>query len=309
MKMPTWLDEPETETVDFLGGESAEDYLEDINGEGDEFGSESLNGDSEAAESTSLAVRRARARRARRRALARARAAQAARARGRGMVPARPGAATPAAEVRRTQAAVRTLDLENKVQSDTFGSALSAQSKRISGSEAAVALGTVVNQLRTSFPNLVENKVIAAGLPLTPLLLLRPARRGSGFGAVAGDPRVWASAIVAGLAIAGEFSRRSQEAQDVTITGAPGSLEVGDVGRIQAAALDATGKVIPGKRLTFTAEPAGVVVINERGIVTATGAGKAKVQANLDGLFDVRMIVVSAPASGGSGDSGSGGTG
>ena len=141
-----WPDE-DMETTDLFGyQESAEDY-----GDTESFDEE---GDDDA-EATSAAVRRRRERDQRRAALAlrQERARRAARARTRRPIRGGRPAPTTRAAVRTTQVAVRDLNLQTKVQIDALRSALAAQSKRTSRSEASAVTSALASQLQGSFPS------------------------------------------------------------------------------------------------------------------------------------------------------------
>jgi hypothetical protein len=85
---------------------------------------------------------------------------------------------------------------------------MATQARRISGTETAIAASAVVGPLqtllRTSFPQVASNPVVKAGLPLAPLLFLRPTERKGGLGSVVGDPRLWAAAVVTGIVVLGK---------------------------------------------------------------------------------------------------------
>jgi hypothetical protein len=310
-----WLDDEEA--LDLFGDASAEDYFD---GDAEDVDFESYGDDGEA-----TTVRRdhraAQARRAgrdrdlaRRRALARrllARRAALARARRRGVAPTRPrypatgraqvGPTMAAAEepglegevqdaqVRQTRAAVRELGLETQVQADAVADALAAQARRIDSTGAALGAtavaNTVASQLQTSFPGVARNPFVRAGLPLAPLLLLKPARRESGFQGFIADPRVWAGALVAGLAIAGEINNKVQKPEAVRITRFATHLPM--TGHLQffAEALDAGGAVLRGKQINWREEtPAkGLVRVDRDGLVTGVGVGTTAVVAEADG--------------------------
>lgn len=93
------------------------------------------------------------------------------------------------ADIQRTQAAVRNVDIENKVQADVFGRALKAQQHRIRGNESALAVSKVVDEFKAQFPDIFANPIIDSGLRQVSLFFLRPDKRGSGFESFISDPR------------------------------------------------------------------------------------------------------------------------
>src|SRR5215210_3557150 len=231
----TWIDEAPMESSDPMGGEYGEG---DVGVIGGEFGE--ADSDLDDAEA-SLSTRQARARRM---ALARSRAA-------------RPRAAqtpprTVSAAVQQTQVQVREVDLANKVQSDTFGSAMRYQSTRIDRAELAFVASLVERQLESSFPRVAENRLIATGLRGAPLLLLKPARRGRSFSGYARNPQVLGVALVAGLTIASDLTRQHHEVSEVRITRAERDLDVNNTITFRADAFDRGGHVIADKRNSIT---------------------------------------------------------
>jgi hypothetical protein len=113
-------------------------------------------------------------------------------------------------DVSKIKSGLTSLDLNRRVQADLIGRTLKSQSQRITGSEYALASSKIADQLAAQFPSLVSNPIIQTALPLAPLFFLKPQKRGTGFGAVASDPRVWgAGAAFALLGLKEIFDRNS----------------------------------------------------------------------------------------------------
>jgi Bacterial Ig-like domain (group 2) len=272
------------ETTDLFGyQESAGDYgdTESFDDEGDDD-----------AEATSAAVRRRREvrdRRDRRRAalaLRQDRAQRAARTRTRRAIGGGRPAPTTRAAVRTTQVAVRDLNLETKVQIDALRSALAAQSKRTSRSEASAVTSALASQFQGSFPQLVTHPAAKAVLSFAPLLLLSPAKKGTGVGAFASDPRVWGFGGIAALAVVAHFVDGGRGVRITRITASVATVASGPpagTAQFSASIHDAGGNVVPGQITWISSDPAFATVDRKSGLVTAVSAGRTKIFAIGDG--------------------------
>jgi uncharacterized protein YjdB len=262
----TWLDEAEMESAEYDESSNGELYDE---GESEEYGEESR----------SSAARR---RRAQQRRVALRRQQELARARARtrpGLVPARPSAA----------AAIRTLDLENKVQEDRLRSTNAVLSKRMSRSEYAAVVGAATNQFIESFDE-PDNPYFRAGLRFAPLLLLSPQRRGTGFGAFVMDPRVIGAAAVAAITFASENRNKILGPRTINILSAD-ELPAGDTDRFVAEVIDGGGKVLTNN-VAWESDDEKVATIDPKGGVKAVKAGTAIIKASYDGVVrQVRLKV------------------
>jgi hypothetical protein len=270
----TWFDE--SLESDLLGeAESDWEYL----GDPESFDLDGL--DSEA--SRAARRRKARARqlelaRRRRQAALRGRVAPAPRA------PAPPQAAT---------AAVRRLDLETKVQADAARSTFIEQDKRMNRSEMAAVAGVVAGQVQNSFGDVFRDDWARAAVSFAPLLLLSPRRRGTGFGALASDPRVIGGALVAAVVVAGQRRGRDVGVRDIHITGLP-ELQAGSEVRFLADALDQRGAVVPSS-VTWTTSDSSVASVDASGKITAHNPGVTFVTAEANG-FVRRLALRVTPA-------------
>jgi hypothetical protein len=158
--------------------------------------------------------------------------------------------------------------------------------------EAALAATTVVDQLQSSFPAVTANPVVKAGLPWAPLLLLKPAKRGSGIGAVVADPRVWSALAIAGLAIASEAMHRAKETASIRITRFERQIDAGSTHKFLADAFDDGGKAMPGQNITFSSDAPNVVEVDSTGLVKGINQGTATITATMDGKSDLVTVKV-----------------
>jgi len=170
--------------------------------------------------------------------------------------------------------------------------AVAAQGRRIGGTEAALAATTVVGQVQRSFPGVTANPIVQAGLPLAPLLLLRPEKRGSGIGAVVADPRVLAVAAVAGLAIASQVMNKKKSIATVRFMRFEPELDQGSVSKFLADALDDDGRGMPGQDIKFSSSDPETVEVDPNGGVKALKPGTATITAIADGKSDFVSVRV-----------------
>ena len=193
------------------------------------------------------------------------------------------GATTPARTTpQQTANAIRNLDLETKVQDDAFRSALSASSKRMSRSEYAAVAGVAVNQFIDSFDT-PQNAFAKAALQFSPLLLLSPQRRGTGFQAVITDPRVIGGAVIAGVTLVGENRKRFTGARRLDVV-SPNEIAVNDPDVFLADVFDLRGARIDTPVIWESSDPATATIDRATGEVKGIKAGVVVVTATADGI-------------------------
>jgi hypothetical protein len=229
--------------------------------------------------------RRRRAQIAQLRGRAMARRRVMARAAQRGRLPA-PRPTSPRAAV----AAIRNLDLETKVQEDRFRSASAVTNRRMSRSEYAAVAGAAVNQFIESF-EAPDNPFFRAALRFSPLLLLSPQPRGTGFEAFVKDPRVIGGAAVAAITLVGENRNRFATAGSIDVL-APDSVATGADDRFLADVFDRAGRRIDGD-VVWSTDDAKIAIIDEKtGKVTGVAAGVAVITARFGNVQRrIRLVV------------------
>lgn len=266
----------------------ASDPFGDAEGDWDYLDSESESLDLESDDSEASAAARRRRARARQLEMARRRRAVQARTGRRPMVPAS-GTASPRTAV----AAIRQLDVENKVQNDALRSAFAARDKRSSRAEVAAVAGVVAGQIQSSFNDVFTSVFARAALSFSPLLLLSPKRRGTGAAAIASDPRVYGAALVAGVAFFGDRRGRDAAAQKLEITTSVSEIPAGVSVPFSAKVFDKGGSAIPNRDVRWSSSNSTAVQVDPAtGNVTAgaTKGGIAVITATSDGVD--RTIVV-----------------
>jgi hypothetical protein len=142
-----------------------------------------------------------------------------------------------------TVAALRTLDLETKVQEDSFRNAIAVQNRRMRRSEYAAVASAATSQFIESFDE-PDNPYFRAGLRFAPLLLLSPQKRGTGLGSVASDPRVLGAAAVLAITFAGQNRDRFLGRRGISLLSPPGPISAGERRTFMADAVDGGGKAL-----------------------------------------------------------------
>ncbi|MEU4673933.1 hypothetical protein AB0F91_39760 [Amycolatopsis sp. NPDC023774] len=144
--------------------------------------------------------------------------------------------------VRRTQAAVRAVDLRQRVQTDEVDAQVRAHGRRAEGLERALAAGIVATQLQATFGNTaaLNNTLTRTVLPLSPLLFLRPAQVPAWQ-----NPKIVAPALVAAMVLGKNLLGHDSKVASVRIA-ATNATKSGETVFVKAEALDAQGRVIPG---------------------------------------------------------------
>ena len=280
----TWMDDMEIDDSPYVDAE----YDDDEQGE---IGSEFDGGEEyDDAEAHASRHRRAQQRRV---ALARRRQATArSRARRSGLINRPASAATTTS----TATAVRDLDLESKVAEDGLRRAATIQGKRMSRAEYASVAGVAVNQVIDSFgaPN---DPFIRAALRFSPLLLLAPQRRGTGFGAFATDPRVLGAAAVAGITLAARNRDRLGTVRRIEIIG-PDRLTVGGTDQFFASPTDNDGSEVGGATVDWTTSNDRATVDRAGNVTAGKDAGPVTITARSGAVVKhFRMVVEPSAAS------------
>jgi serine/threonine-protein kinase len=114
-----------------------------------------------------------------------------------------------------------------------------------------------------------------------------------------GDPEGAAAAVVPPLETTATPPIQVPTPAIATLTVAPGelSLRVGDTESIAAAAYDRDGSPIDSAKINWESADAGIAMVSESGIVTATGAGVTRIRARADTrAADVQVRVLAPTA-------------
>lgn len=275
--------------------------LDDTDMEFDEGDSDELwddsDGEDQDAEGRSSRDRR---RRAVQQRIARARGRrELARARGGALRPTAPGRATPQQAV----TAIRNLDLDTKVQEDTFRRAITTQSKRMNRSDYAAVASVAINQAIESF-DAPDNPYGRSAARFAPLLLLSPQNKRPGFEGFVLDPRVMGGVALLAITVLGENRKRFTLAREISVS-SPSELAVGDSDQLMGDVLDARGKVLKVPVSWVSSNPDLAKVGSSDGLVEAVKAGNVIITAAADGVVRrVRLKITPAAAGGGGGGGG-----
>lgn len=186
----------------------------------------------------------------------------------------------PANRIAKNRRNIQKVGLDSAVKSDMLASGLRSQSKRIGGTENAIAASKVVEEFTAQFPELKNNKLVKSGLPLAPLLFLKPPKKGSGVQSVATDARVWSTALAAGAALFNEFRDNDSEAQEISIN--PGSLVLAanNSFRLSAIVRNKSGKIVGDRKIVWASLDAETATVDaSTGDVKTIAAGDVMIVA------------------------------
>ena len=246
-----------------------DDYeAEDYDSESEDYDSEAEDYDSEDARSDRARRRQAALRVARqRRTRSQPRPRRAATA---------PSRVAPTA--RQTVAAIRNLDLENKVGEDSLRQSIErANTRARRATYAAVASVALDQALDTFGDDLKDHDFVRAALRLGPLLLLTPQHTRRGLEGYLLDPRVLGGAAIAGVVAVGAFRNRDTDVANIEFS-PPALTAIGQQGRFAAFAVDSKGRDV-STPIKWASDNAAVLSLSEQGDFVVQAVGVVRVTA------------------------------
>jgi hypothetical protein len=199
--------------------------------------------------------------------------------------------------------AVRSLDLETKVEQDSLRRALEESNRRATRATYAALASVAVDQGLDSFGTDLDNHpYVRAGARFAPLLLLSPEKKKSGFEGFVADPRLWGFVAISGIAVIGKFRSAGQGVHTINIFN-PGPITLGApedaavTGTLTAVVLDKSGNVLPPAQYPITwasqsPDNALTVTNPSTGAYTAGAPGTALVTAQAGGITSAVFVVV-----------------
>jgi hypothetical protein len=211
--------------------------------------------------------------------------------------PARGPARAPGPSPRQTITAIRSLDLETKVDLDSLRRKLEESSRRASRATWAAVASAAVDQGLSSFGDDLKNhQYVAAGARFAPLLFLSPEKKKAGIEGFATDPRVIGGAAILGIALLGNFRNKAHEVSTVSIV-PPGRITTS--GTLTADTLDRNGNTVPNTSITWSSSDPAVLTFpnTSSGAFTVTAGKKETVQvtAKANGITSRINVKVKSP--------------
>lgn len=179
--------------------------------------------------------------------------------------------------------AIRNLDLESKVQEDTFRRALSNRDRRMNRSEYSSVLSAASSQYLESFDK-PKNQLVRAVVRFAPLLMLSPQRRGNGFGGLVKDPRTIGGLLVFGIAAAGTYRDGFWPSTRQIVADRPKELASGGNDKFVATVVERNGRIVPNAKLEWDSKYKEVATIDNDGNVAGHKPGNAVIVAKVDGV-------------------------
>ncbi len=197
---------------------------------------------------------------------------------------------------RQTIAAVRSLDLDTKLELDSLRRELKESNRRAGratwGTVAGVAAAEVINQ----FDALEHHPNVSAAILGAPLLLLSPEKRRGGVEGILLDPRVIGGAAVIGIALASRFTSTSKAVHKITV-GAPATVsspaagKPASTGQLTALAYDRSGNPLLGTQFTWNSSPTDLLTVSP-------GPSAQTTYTVQPGAAGQEMVIITAQAGG-----------
>jgi hypothetical protein len=158
--------------------------------------------------------------------------------------------------------AIRSLDLETKVELDSLRRAVEESNRRANRATWAAVAGTAVNQGLDSFSPNLTNQYLRAGARFTPLLFLSPKKKKGGVEGFVTDPRFLGGASILSIALLHNFTSRVHSVAITLATGpvnAPAGTRpnkrVTVKGTLVATAKDRLGATVQNVPFTWASSP------------------------------------------------------
>jgi hypothetical protein len=199
--------------------------------------------------------------------------------------PVRPAGPSP----RQTIAAVRSLDLDTKVELDSLRRAVEESNRRAARATWAAVASTSVDQgLASFFTDAQSHPYVAAGVRFAPLLFLSPEKKRGGVEGFATDPRVIGGAAILGIALLGTFRNRPQGVGSIAgLPNQPISVSISEPAGnpvLNAVALSRDGVQLPQTQLSWTSSNSNALAVDpSSGAMTPKQAGSSVVTAAAGG--------------------------
>jgi hypothetical protein len=211
--------------------------------------------------------------------------------------PARAPVRAPGPSPRQTITAIRSLDLETKVDLDALRRKVEESNRRASRATWAAIASVAVDQGLSSFDtDLQKHSYVAAGARFAPLLFLSPEKKKGGVEGFATDPRVIGGAAILGIVLLGNFRDKAHEVSTVSIV-PPGRITA--AGTLTADALDRSGNTVPNTPIAWTSSAPDVLTFSATtpGAFTLASGKKESVQvtATAGGISGRINVKVKSP--------------
>jgi hypothetical protein len=197
-----------------------------------------------------------------------------------------PGAPPAGQGIRQAQAGIAKVEIENKVQSDVFTTAINNLNRRVNGNTNALAAGPLVNEVIKQFGGSLGE--LSTFLPFLPLLLTRSDGRRRSTVEHLTNPVL---AFPLGVLALKLFNQTRGRSQRFSIF--PASVNVKAQGTQPLLVLDQDNKVVSGAAISWNTTDPGKATVDSSGKLTGVSAGPALATAT---ITVNGVAITSAPA-------------
>jgi hypothetical protein len=294
----------ESEAYEGEGGEAA--YEGEAYGEsgyeGEAYGEAGYEGEAYG-EASRAEVRR---RRARQQRIVAARQRQARQRRPPAPPQRRPAVTVPSQ--RQAMTAIRSLDLDTKVELDSMRRQLAKARRNGDMAMYSAVLSTLASQgIDTFGDKLQKHNVVKAFFRTTPLALLWPQSNRRGVEGILLHPAFVGAAGVAAIVISGKLVNASQDVHEIQIAN-PGPISAGDSGQLSGTPKDRSGRDVQGIAVNWDSDNSARLNFTDKTLgkfTTGPETGPVNVKASTDGVSNTISVTISSSSSGGGSSSSS----
>lgn len=202
---------------------------------------------------------------------------------------------------RQTIRAIRSLDLDTKLELASLRRELKESNRRASRGTWATISGVAAAEIINQFDALENHPNVSAAILGAPLLLLSPERQRSGIEGFLLDPRVIGGAAVVGIAVASRFVSASKAVHSITIVGAPETLTQAGTpitGPLLATAKDRNGNPLTETQFTWSSAPSDLLTVSGPGAQVTYTLAALPTAIPKASAPPVEVVTISAQAGG-----------
>src|SRR6266516_858212 len=207
--------------------------------------------------------------------------------------PRRPAVTAPSQ--RQAMTAIRSLDLDTKVELDSLRRQLAKARRNGDMAMYSAVLSTLASQgIDTFGDKLQKHDVVKAFFRTAPLALLWPQSNRRGVQGVMLHPAFVGAAGVAAIVISGKLVNASQDVHEIQIAN-PGPISAGDSGQLSGTPKDRRGRDVQGLAIQWDSDNAARLNFTDKALgkfTTGPETGPVNVKASTDGVSNTISVTI-----------------